>query len=76
MRRPTYPPECGKFTSIVPTSSSRARSASDSVPAEFDATANPIIATHWFGFRPIGMVIVPIVRRLESLREVSNNAPA
>ena len=42
-------------------------------PVGFDATVCPIIARHIFGvepFRPIGLIIVPIVRRFESLQEV------
>ncbi len=54
---------------------SRARTTSDSVPADFDTNSNPIISRHWFGvepFRPIGAVIFPIVRRIESLKEASD----
>ena len=54
---------------------SRASNSSDSALADFDAATNPIIATHFYGLRPIGEVIVPIIQRIENLQEVSN-APA
>ena len=66
------------YTTRPARAASRAIKTSDSVPTDFDAITNPIISRHWFGvepFRPIGAVIVPIVQRLENLREASN-APA
>ena len=56
---------------------SRAKSASDSAPTDFDATTNPIIARHWFGVEPfhqIGDVAAVVVAglvhvRIEGLRE-------
>ncbi len=47
-------------------------------PANFDAMACPILARHWFGvepLRPIGVIILPIIRRFESMQEVVD-APA
>ncbi len=43
--------------------------------AHFDPAAHPIIARHIFGiesFRRIGVVVVPIVQRIESLWEASH----
>ena len=45
----------------------------DSAPGNFDATANPVIARHFFGvepFREIGDVAGRIVQRLVLAREV------
>lgn len=47
-------------------------SSPSSALLEFDPAAYPIIAAHWFGLRPIGVVIFPIVQRIESLREASD----
>ena len=44
-------------------------------PADFDATACPIIARHIFGiepFRPIGLIIVSVVRCFESPQETAD----
>ncbi len=44
-------------------------------PVDVDATAYPILARHWFGvkpLRPIGLIIVPIVRRFENLQEANH----
>ena len=51
------------------------RSGANTAPVNFAPAVCPIIATHWFGFRPIGVIIVPVIRRLENLREAPN-APA
>ena len=53
-------------------------SGQDQRSADFDATSCPIIARHWFGVKPlhpIGSTIFPIVRRLESIEDVTD-APA
>lgn len=34
----------------------RSNGAPDSAPADFDATANPIIGRHWFGVEPLGAI--------------------
>ncbi len=50
----------------------------DQRPVNFDATACPILAQHWFGvepLRPIGVIIFPVIRRFESMPEVVD-APA
>jgi hypothetical protein len=39
-------------------------------PSDLDPTAHPIIAAHWFGLRPIGVVIVPIIQRIGNQRGV------
>ena len=52
-------------------------SAAELTPADFDATANPIISRHWFGvepLRPIGSTIFPVVRCFESLQEANHAA--
>ena len=49
--------------------------ALDSAPVDFNPVAHPIISKHFFGIeplRPIGTVVVPIVQRIASLREVPN----
>ena len=46
--------------------------------ADFDPTAHPIIARHYFGcepFIPIGAAIVPVLQRITRSREVPD-APA
>ena len=43
-------------------------------PSDPDPTAHPIIAAHWFGLRPIGVVIAPMVLRIKNQREVPNAA--
>ena len=46
-------------------------------PADFDSTPCPIIARHIFGiepFRPIGLIIAPVIRRFESLQEANHGA--
>ncbi len=51
----------------------RSNGAPDSAPADFDATANPIISRHWFGiepFRPIGHVAADVVADLRRQRQV------
>jgi len=53
-------------------SSRTKRSGVNTAPVNFDPAVCPIIATHWFGLCPIGVVIVPIIQRIENLREVSN----
>ncbi len=47
-------------------------------PVDFDATACPILARHWFSaepLRPIGIIVLPVIRRFESLQEAAD-APA
>ncbi len=51
----------------------RSNGAPDSAPADFDATANPIIGRHWFGiepFRPIGAGAAEVVADLQFRRQV------
>ncbi len=51
----------------------RSNGPPDSTPANFNATAHPIISRHWFGvdpFRPIGRVAAKVVADLAFRRKV------
>ena len=51
----------------------RSNGAPDSAPADFDATANPIIAVHIFGIeslRPIGQIAAEVVADQRFRRQV------
>ncbi len=53
----------------------RPNGAPDSAPADFDATANPIISRHWFGadpLRPAGHVVLGGVAALKRQRQIEH----
>ena len=53
----------------------RLNGAPDSAPADFDATANPIISLHWFGvdpLRPVGHVVLGVVAALKRKRQIEH----
>ncbi len=53
----------------------RSNGAPDSTPADFNATAHPIISRHWFGvdpFRPIGRVAAKVVADLNRQRQIEH----
>ena len=53
----------------------RSNGAPDSAPADFDATANPIISRHWFGIdplRPVGHVVLGVVAALKRQRQIEH----
>ena len=53
----------------------RSNGAPDSAPADFDATANPIISRHWFGvdpLRPVGHVVLGVVAALKRQRQIEH----
>ena len=53
----------------------RSNGAPDSAPADFDATANPIISLHWFGvdpLRPVGHVVLGVVAALKRQRQIEH----
>ncbi len=63
----------------------RSNGAPDSTPADFNATAHPIISRHWFGvdpIRPIGRVAAEVVadlafrRKVERLHRLGRRATA
>ena len=43
--------------------------------AGFDAAAFPILAEHWFGWRPIDAIAAEVVMRLQPPREMPNRPP-
>ncbi len=54
---------------------SRSNGAPDSTPANFNATAHPIISRHWFGVdpvRPIGRVAAEVVANLKRERQIEH----
>ncbi len=53
----------------------RSDAAPDSAPADFNATAHPIISRHWFGVdpvRPIGRVAAEVVANLKRQRQIEH----
>ena len=66
------------FPDIIPPTQARASAerllvlGNHNLPLGFDPQQHPVIAEHWFGFRPIGAIIPPIVRRFESLQEAAD----
>ena len=52
--------------------------AAELTPADLDPATHQIVSRHWFGIeplRPIGVVIVPVIQRIERLQDGAD-APA
>ena len=53
----------------------KSNGAPSSAPADFDATANPIISLHWFGvdpLRPVGHVVLGVFAALKRQRQIEH----
>ena len=44
----------------------------DEIPADFDVAAFPILAEHWFGWRPVSVVAAQVVQDLAYRRKIKH----
>ena len=47
----------------------------DGLPPGLDPARHPIIATHFYGWRPVGEIVAEVVMRLRPPREMPNHPP-